>query len=184
MQPVAIVLPLMTVGLGALFFSDATDAAWWLSFARHRHRASRSRSHSGCTRSSIASPSASARSSGYARMLALACDAHWTSPALTRLKGRLCVGGAAPALVAKLARLGGWSELRIGAALLHFPLQAITLWDFHVYFAMERWRAHSGRHVRGWIEALGSVDALAVLAMARSDEPEWAVRPSTQVETC
>jgi DNA mismatch repair ATPase MutS len=40
---------------------------------------------------------------------------------------------------------------------------------------MERWRAHSGRHVRGWIEALGSIDALAVLARARSDEPDWAV---------
>jgi DNA mismatch repair ATPase MutS len=87
----------------------------------------------------------------------------------------MCIGGAAPALVAKLARLGGWSELRAGAALLHFPVQAVTLWDFHVYFAMERWRSRSGRHVRGWIEALGTMDALAALARVRGDEPDWAM---------
>jgi DNA mismatch repair ATPase MutS len=49
------------------------------------------------------------------------------------------------------------------------------LWDFHVYFAMERWRRRSGRHVRGWIEALGSLAALAALARIRADEPEWGV---------
>jgi DNA mismatch repair ATPase MutS len=110
---------------------------------------------------------------GYAKMLSLACDAPWTSPSLADLKGRMCIGGAAPALVRKLARLAGWSELRIGAALLHFPVQALTLWDFHVYFAIERWRTQSGRHVRGWIEALGSLDALAALARVRADEPGW-----------
>jgi DNA mismatch repair ATPase MutS len=112
---------------------------------------------------------------GYARMLSLACDAAWTSPALADLKGRMCVGGAAPALVARLARLAEWSELRIGAALLHFPVQSLTLWDFHIYFALERWRSRSGRHVRGWMEALGSIDALASLARVRAGEPGWAL---------
>jgi DNA mismatch repair ATPase MutS len=110
---------------------------------------------------------------GYARMLSMVCDAGWTAPALAGLKGQMCIGGTAPALLSRLARLAGWSELRIGAALLHFPVQALTLWDFHIYFAMERWRARSGPHVRGWIEALGTFDALATLARVRADEPGW-----------
>ena len=174
MQAVAIALPLVTVGLAALFFGDITDRALWLisiAIAIVLSFAFASRMYAVFDRVTVGQRALE----GYARMLALACDSNWTSPALAQLKGELCVGGAAPALVAKLARLGGWSELRIGAALLHFPMQAITLWDFHVYFALERWRARSGRHVRGWIEALGSIDALAVLSRARSDEPEWAV---------
>ena len=63
--------------------------------------------------------------------------------------------------------------MRIGAALLHLPIQALTLWDFHIFFGLVRWRARSGRHVRPWLEALASTDALAVLAVAGADQPEW-----------
>jgi DNA mismatch repair ATPase MutS len=59
--------------------------------------------------------------------------------------------------------------------LIHFPLQALTLWDFHLYFALERWRGRHGRHVRGWLDALGSIDALATLSMVRADQPEWII---------
>jgi DNA mismatch repair ATPase MutS len=91
-----------------------------------------------------------------------------------RLRQAMCAGGEAPAVLARLARLSGWSELRRGSPIVHFAVQAVTLWDFHVYFALHRWRARDGRHVRGWIDALGSVDALATLAMIRADEPGWA----------
>ena len=40
----------------------------------------------------------------------------------------------------RLNRILGFGELRRGAAMLHFPVQAFTLWDFHVLFALERWR--------------------------------------------
>jgi DNA mismatch repair ATPase MutS len=109
----------------------------------------------------------------YGAMLELVCRAAWRAPLLTRLQSDTCAGGPAPAAVRKMASLAGWSELRSGAALLHFPIQAFTLWDFHVLFAMERWRRHSGVHVRSWLDALGTVDALAVLAIARADEPQW-----------
>ena len=174
MQVAAWALPAVTAVLAALFLTGLTDAAWWLipivaaivlSFVFS------SRIYAVFDRVTVGQRALE----GYARMLSLACVAPWTSPALAGLKGQMCIGGAAPVLVAQLARLGGWSELRTGAALLHFPIQALTLWDFHVYFAMERWRERSGRHVRGWIEALGSMDALAVLARVRADEPQWAV---------
>jgi predicted ATPase len=174
MQFVALAIPVAIAVLGGLFFTGVTDAAWWLIpmlmgivlsfiFAMRIHPV-------------FDQVTVGQRAlEGYARMLALACDTAWSSATLADLKGGMCIGGAAPALVAKLARLGSWSELRTGAALLHFPVQALTMWDFHVYFAMERWRTRSGRHVRGWIEALGSFDALAALARVRADEPEWTV---------
>jgi hypothetical protein len=174
MQIAAFALPIATAILATLFFTGRTDTAWWLipivigivlSFAFA------ARIYPVFDRVTVGQRALD----GYARMLSLACDAAWTSPSLARLKGAMCIGGEAPALVRKLARLGGWSELRTGAALLHFPVQALTLWDFHVYFAMERWRTRSGRHVRGWIDALGSMDALAALARVRADEPEWTV---------
>ena len=77
-------------------------------------------------------------------MLSMVCGERFAAHALVRLQELMRVGGDAPVLLAKLARLAGWSELRIGAALLHFPIQALTLWDFHVFFALDRWRARSG----------------------------------------
>jgi len=109
----------------------------------------------------------------YGASLALVCDQTWSSPLLVRWQSALRTGGSAPDMVRRLARLVGWSELRHGVALLHLPIQALTLSDFHVVLAMERWRSRAGRQVRQWFDTLGSVDALAVLSIARADEPDW-----------
>lgn len=79
----------------------------------------------------------------------------------------------APQAMARLNRILGFSELRRGAALLHFPIQALTLWDFHVLFALLRWRRFTGAHVRDWLDAAGELDALACLAAVRRDYPLW-----------
>jgi energy-coupling factor transporter ATP-binding protein EcfA2 len=55
----------------------------------------------------------------------------------------------------------------------YMPIQALTLWDFHVLDALERWQAVSGRAVRGWLAALGEIEALSSLAQLRHDEPSW-----------
>ena len=171
-QPIAIAITLATWGLFAMFWTGATDSALWLiplvigivlSFVFA------SRMYAVFDRAQIGERALHR----YASMLSMVCDEEWTSPELLRLQALLRVGGDAPTVLSKLARLAGWSELRIGAALLHFPIQAFTLWDFHVFFALDRWRARSGGHVRAWIDALGSVDALAVLAMVRADQPAW-----------
>ena len=80
----------------------------------------------------------------------------------------------ASAAMAALNRILGFSELRRGAALLHLPIQALTLWDFHVLFALLRWRRSAGAHVRDWMAAAGEVDALSCLATVRHDYPDWA----------
>lgn len=181
MHAIAFVLPPAIWILFALFFNGTTDGAWWLiplaagivlSFAfSFRIFAAFDRAALG------------ERALGrYASMLRLVCNGPWTAPELTRLRSEMCVGAEAPAILAKLARISGWSELRSGAPLFHFPIQALTLWDFHVYFSLDRWRARYGGHVRGWLDALGRVDALGTLAMVRADQPAWSI-PRVEAET-
>lgn len=109
----------------------------------------------------------------YSSMLRLVCDEPWRAEELAAARGRLTDGGDAPRLVGRLSRLVEWSELRSGAALLHFPIQALTLWDFHVLFLLERWRRTNGGRIRRWLTALASVDALSVLARVKFDNPHW-----------
>jgi DNA mismatch repair ATPase MutS len=71
--------------------------------------------------------------------------------------------------------------LRYSAALLHFPIQAFTLWDFHVLATLDRWRSHTGARARGWFDALADMDALSLLATARRDNPSW-VMPTLHAE--
>jgi ABC-type multidrug transport system fused ATPase/permease subunit len=98
------------------------------------------------------------------------------SPRLAALVDRMSGGsGTAPACMRRLNRILGFGELRRSAAILHFPVQALTLWDFHVAFALEHWRTANGRRVRGWLDALGELDALSLLATIQRDNPQWAV---------
>jgi hypothetical protein len=97
-------------------------------------------------------------------------DAPWLRAVQDRLRAE---GALAPSCMRRLTRILGFAELRSGAALLHFPIQALTLWDFHVLFALERWRRHVGARVRGWFDALADLDALACLAGAHRDNPGW-----------
>jgi len=172
MQGVAILLPLATWILLGLFLTGVMDGAAWLvpifagvvlsyAFAR--------RTYAAFDRAALGQRALQR----YVTMLSLVCREAWTSHELMRLRAMMRVGGEAPAVLGKLARMAGWSELRSGAPLIHFLIQALTLWDFHVYFALDRWRARSGHYVRAWLDALGSVDALATLAMIRADQPAW-----------
>jgi hypothetical protein len=110
----------------------------------------------------------------YAALFQHATDTPFTSPRLQELHARLAgAGSAAPECMRQLNRILGCAELRHAAALLHFPIQAFTLWDFHVFFALDRWRRRAGPHVRGWMDAIGEIDALSALAGARRDNPSW-----------
>ena len=174
MRTAAVALPLTLLVLLVLFLAGAVQGAWWLIpmaanvvlsfvFAGSAHRT--------FDRASIGQR-ALAR---YSRMFDLVCGAAWGSARLAQLDAAMAAGEPASAAVRRIASLAEWSELRTGAAILHFPVQALTLWDFHVLFAMERWRRQSGRRVRAWIAALGEFDALSALAALRADEPDWAV---------
>ena len=112
----------------------------------------------------------------YAGLLAHAVDVPGTAPRLRDLHDRLTAGGySAPQCMRQLGRLLGFSDLRLSAAILHFPIQALTLWDFHVAFALDRWRYRVGPRVRAWMAALGDLDALSSLAHVSFDNPSWCV---------
>jgi DNA mismatch repair ATPase MutS len=167
-------LPPLTGDTFSLWFGDALTHGWWilpavanvtlsLAFAR--------RIEAVYDRASIGQRGLDR----FGAMFSLVCTESWSSSELARLAATMRAGEGAPVSVKRLARLIQWSELRSGAAILHIVVQALTLWDLHLVFALERWRARSGRQVRAWLDALGSVDALAVLSVVRADEPHWAL---------
>jgi DNA mismatch repair ATPase MutS len=110
----------------------------------------------------------------YAGLLAHMVAIRFEAPWLKQLQRRLSEPDSAPHAMARLNRILGFSELRRGAAILHFPIQALTLWDFHVLFALVRWRGAMGERVRDWLVASGELDAVACLAQVRHDYPGWA----------
>jgi hypothetical protein len=96
------------------------------------------------------------------------------SPGLQHLQAQLSAGGHSAAdQVRRLDRLQGFANLRLSAAILHFPIHVLTLWDFHVLDHLERWQVEVGPTVRGWLGGLGEVDALAAFAGVLHDNPDW-----------
>ena len=110
----------------------------------------------------------------YASLFEHATAAPFAGAALGAVQERLSAAGQdAPACMRRLNRLLGFAELRTAATLFHIPIQSFTLWDFHIMFALDRWRRDAGARVRGWMEAIAELDALSSLAAVRHDNPEW-----------
>lgn len=104
-----------------------------------------------------------------ARMFEVVERERFTSDLLNHLHRRTV--GACHAL-RRLQRLMELADIRF-TTLVHFPLNAVTLWDFHVLAAVERWQGACGRHVRDWFLAVGEVEALSALAGLSHDNPDW-----------
>jgi hypothetical protein len=110
----------------------------------------------------------------YAGLFEHAESAPRGAPRLAEIHRRLSAGGsAASRCMRRLNRILGFADLRRGAAIFHFLIQALTLWDFHVLFALERWRRVAGSRVRVWLQALGELDTLSLFAAVHRDNPEW-----------
>jgi hypothetical protein len=115
----------------------------------------------------------------YAGVLAHIESHKFSSPSLARVQQRLTVPAAhrgvdsAPAAMRSLNRILGFADLRRSAAILHFPIQAFTLWDFHCLFALDKWRTAAGERVRDWFHAAGELDALSCLSGIHRDNPDW-----------
>jgi hypothetical protein len=111
----------------------------------------------------------------YSSAFALMAAASFETALLRRLVSQLRPGRvSADEEMNRLDRLHGYANLRLSAAILHFPIQALTLWDFHALAAIERWQRQVGPSVRGWVSGLAETDALAAMAAVRHDNPSWA----------
>ena len=102
---------------------------------------------------------------------------------LDAIRTRLSSPVSASAAFESLARRVGWSELRRGAPVLHLPLQALLLWDFHVLFALDDWRAKHGAEAAPWLDAVAELDALVALGTLAHDEPAWRFPSITEAES-
>ncbi len=92
---------------------------------------------------------------------------------LGELRARLASDGrSAASWMDRLERLMVLADVRFG--LMHFFVQVLFLWDFHLQERFERWRERAGPAARGWLEALGEVESLAALAGLAHAQPEWA----------
>jgi hypothetical protein len=112
--------------------------------------------------------------SRYADLFQHAVSAPGGAPHLETIRGRLTASGhSAPDCLRRLNRILGFAQLRSSAGIFHFLVQAVTLWDFHVYFALDGWRRTIGPHVREWLDALGELDALSTFAQVKADNPSW-----------
>ncbi|MFH1529766.1 MAG: DNA mismatch repair protein MutS [Pseudomonadota bacterium] len=117
----------------------------------------------------------------YADLIRTAAARRYASPQLDALRACLTAqAGIASRQMERLDELTSLADLRL-SPMLHLPLQLLTLWDFHVLYALERWQTGPGRHARRWLEALGDLEALAALGGLWHDNPDWAF-PELQEE--
>jgi hypothetical protein len=109
---------------------------------------------------------------GWSALVRLLGGQRWQSAALRAAQGEL-EGGHVRRALRTLEQGVALADFRL-STWLYLPVQTLTLWDLHVWWGLERWRARHGRQVRGWLEAIGRVEALASLASLAHDHPDWA----------
>ena len=122
----------------------------------------------------------------YHGLVAHIAEGRFEDPLLTELRANLVgespsLAGSEPLAQAeapsrslqRLFRLVDLANVRYNPQ-VHYPLNAVTLWDVHILVRMEHWKERHGKALRGWMEALGRTDALSALAGLSHAHPEWA----------
>lgn len=109
----------------------------------------------------------------YAALFRTLSEAAFEAPMLREIQRALTSGGEpAHRRMRRLERIMELSDLR-RSGMFHLPIHAVTLWDFHILYALERWQVAHGRDARGWLRALGQAEALAAFAALAHDHPDW-----------
>lgn len=110
----------------------------------------------------------------WAEVIALLDATTWSTPRLQQARAVLHgPRGAATSALRVLEQIVALSDTR-HSVWLYVPLQTLTLWDLHIWWAIDRWRRRHGDDVRHWLDAVGDVEALAALASLAFDHPSWA----------
>ena len=105
------------------------------------------------------------------------------SQRLAELHSGLVIEGHPPSRrIARLYRLLELLDSREN--LLLRVIDPIALWTVHVAFAIEMWRRKSGPHLRGWLEAVGEIEALLSLAGYHYEHPRDPFPEFTEESPC
>ena len=95
----------------------------------------------------------------------------FVSPRLQALAAGLASAGEpASRRIAQLSRLVDLANAQRNQ--FFAPLGWALLWPVHFAFAVERWRARSGKDVARWLEVLGELEALAALGGYACEHPD------------
>ncbi|MGZ3583756.1 MAG: MutS-related protein [Ktedonobacterales bacterium] len=115
----------------------------------------------------------------YADLFQLVETQRFEAPALRRVQDTLARDHLrASDQMQRLARIMQYGDVRLS---MFFPvLQAVTLWNFHVLWFLERWQRAAGRYARDWLATLSEVEALSALATLAYDNPTWAFPELTE----
>ncbi len=105
-----------------------------------------------------------------AGVLALLEREPFRAPMLTALQAALRHDGLAPsAAIRKLARLVEY--IRSRHSLFLRPLDLVIFWSAQLVFVAENWQREFGPAIRGWLTAMGELEALTALAGYAYEHP-------------
>lgn len=111
----------------------------------------------------------------YQRLFELIETAKFESPLLASLSKTLHndAGASASKEIARLERGISFADVRHNV-LIHTMLSIGVLYDVWCGLALESWRAASGRKARGWLRAVGTLEALSSLAVFAAEHDDYA----------
>ncbi len=111
----------------------------------------------------------------YSDFFKLISESSFGADRARKLQDQLKVGRwNATEQMTRLERISSSADLRYSST-TYLLVQALTLWDFHILYLLERWQIHVGGQCRRWLSALAEFDALAALALLAHDNPTWKV---------
>jgi MutS-like protein len=166
---IALLLAIGTVAVGVLYVLGVASSAWLLPFivanailtfvAPNAGQLSQINSHQRSL-------------SQYRAVLPVAEAAPGSSAETDRMRGRLTApGGSASHQLAALDR--ALAFVIPAGTIIWFPLQLALNWDLLVEARLRRLAASIGPHLRGWIDAIGEIEALSSLGNASALNPDW-----------
>ncbi len=95
-----------------------------------------------------------------------------STPKLSGLQAALKRDGMMPsAAIKKLARIVELFESR--QSLFARPLDLVTFWSAQLVFRAEGWQRELGPAIRGWVAAVGEIEALTALSGFSYEHPEY-----------
>jgi len=111
--------------------------------------------------------------SHYANLFRLLAAKEFKSEKLRSLISGLTISGlSAYKQMRELDKIVNLSNLRL-SGMLYFPVQVLTLWDFHIYYRLLNWKSAVGSSVSLWLKTLGEIETLLAMGTLNHDHPEW-----------
>jgi MutS-like protein len=115
--------------------------------------------------------------SRYARMIETIEGARWASPLLASIRARIASDGgemSASRQIKILHRLVDLLDARLNI-FFALTLGPLLMWDLNLVLRAERFRTTTGRMLRGWLESIGEIEALASFASLAFERPGYAM---------